>query len=92
MLQKSSDLVSFVGILGDFSMLPPSIDLPHGLPSLLPALAIYFLPTIIVWLRTHYNRGAILALNLLLGWTVVGWIVSLVWSFTNPPPSSPEHP
>ena len=72
-------------------MLPTNFDPPQGLPSLLVALAVYFLPAIIAWLRTHYNGGAILALNLLLGWTVVGWIVSLVWSFTNPPPSPTDR-
>ncbi len=72
-------------------MLTPSFDPPHGFSFLVIGFAVYFLPTIIAWLRTHYNRGAILALNLLLGWTVVGWIVSLVRSFTNPPPSTPDH-
>ena len=28
------------------------------------------------------NAGAIFALNLLLGWTLVGWVVSLVWALT----------
>ena len=67
-------------------MFSPRFDLPYGLPSLAVGFAFYFLPTIIAWVRAHYNRVAILALNLLLGWTVVGWVVSLGWSFTNPPP------
>ena len=71
-------------------MFPPSFDLHVGFPSLVVGVALYFLPTIIAWMRAHYNRIAILTLNLLLGWTVVGWIVSLVWSFTNPPPRSDE--
>jgi Superinfection immunity protein len=29
--------------------------------------------------------AAICALNLLLGWTVIGWIAALVWALTNPP-------
>ena len=41
---------------------------------------IYFLPTLIAFLRQHKNRLAIFLLNLLLGWTVLGWVVSLVWS------------
>lgn len=69
-------------------MFPPSFDLHVGLPSMAVGVALYFLPTIIAWVRAHYNRVAILMLNLLLGWPVVGWIVSLVWSFTNPPPST----
>lgn len=45
-------------------------------------LCIYFLPAMIAIARTHHQRFAIGALNLLLGWTVLGWIVSIVWSFT----------
>jgi len=40
----------------------------------------YFLPTLIAFLRKHKNKLAIFLLNLLLGWTVLGWVVSLVWS------------
>ncbi|MFH1128777.1 MAG: superinfection immunity protein [Candidatus Omnitrophota bacterium] len=42
--------------------------------------AIYFLPTLIAFLRRHKNSLAIFLLNLFLGWTVLGWVVSLVWS------------
>ena len=40
----------------------------------------YFLPTLIAFLRLHKNKLAIFLFNLLLGWTVLGWVVSLVWS------------
>ncbi|MGD0336188.1 MAG: superinfection immunity protein [Candidatus Omnitrophota bacterium] len=42
--------------------------------------AFYFLPTLIAFLRNHKNKLAIFLLNLLLGWTVLGWVVLLVWS------------
>lgn len=42
----------------------------------------YFLPTIIAAARGHHNGGAVFALNLLLGWTVLGWIAALVWAVT----------
>lgn len=42
--------------------------------------AFYFLPSLIAFLRNHKNKLAIFLLNLLLGWTVLGWVVSLVWS------------
>ncbi len=45
--------------------------------------AFYFLPTLIAFLRNHKNKLAIFLLNLLLGWTVLGWVVSLVWSVMN---------
>ncbi|MDD2731037.1 MAG: superinfection immunity protein [Candidatus Portnoybacteria bacterium] len=41
---------------------------------------VYFFPTLIAFLRQHKNKLAIFLLNLLLGWTVLGWVVSLVWS------------
>jgi len=42
--------------------------------------AFYFLPTLIAFLRQHKNKLAIFLLNLFLGWTVLGWVGSLVWS------------
>ena len=53
-------------------------------------LALYFLPAIIAALRGKTNTMAIFALNLFLGWTLIGWIVSLVWSLTADP--RPAHP
>jgi len=44
---------------------------------------IYFVPTIIAFSQGKKNRGAILALNLFLGWSFVGWVVSLVWALTH---------
>lgn len=40
------------------------------------------LPTVIALFRGHHNVGAIAVLNLFLGWTFLGWIGALVWSFT----------
>jgi hypothetical protein len=41
---------------------------------------IYFLPSIIALLRGHLSTFAIFLLNLLLGWTLIGWIIALIWS------------
>jgi hypothetical protein len=51
-----------------------------GVTAFVFSLALYFLPTIIALLRRRHNTLAIFLLNLLLGWTFVGWVVSLVWS------------
>lgn len=45
-------------------------------------IAGYFLPTIIAGRRKHHNLGAIITLNLLLGWTLLGWLIALIWSLT----------
>ena len=44
--------------------------------------AFYFLPTIIAGNRKKSNTGAIFVLNLFLGWSVIGWVVSLVWALS----------
>lgn len=59
---------------------PESAD-GFGILALLAA--IYFLPTIVASWRNHLNGGAIAVLNILLGWTVLGWIAALVWASTN---------
>jgi hypothetical protein len=41
-----------------------------------------FLPTIIAAIRHNHATGRIFLLNLLLGWTGIGWIVALVWACT----------
>jgi hypothetical protein len=46
-------------------------------------LPLYVLPTILAWKKTH--RMPILLLNLLLGWTVLGWIGALVWALNDTP-------
>ncbi|MGA7909843.1 MAG: superinfection immunity protein [Candidatus Sulfotelmatobacter sp.] len=40
----------------------------------------YFLPTLIALARSKRDITAILLLNLFLGWTMIGWIVALVWA------------
>ena len=43
-------------------------------------VAIYFIPTIVAYKSEHDNKTAILCLNLFLGWSLIGWVVSLVWA------------
>ena len=40
----------------------------------------YFLPSIIALARSKRDILAIFLLNLFLGWSVIGWIVALVWA------------
>ncbi len=37
---------------------------------------------IVAAVRNHHQGGAIIVLNLFLGWTVLGWIMALVWAST----------
>ena len=49
-------------------------------------MVFYFLPTIIAFIRKKPNAPAIFALNFFLGWSLVGWVVSLVWALTTDNP------
>jgi ABC-type sugar transport system permease subunit len=40
----------------------------------------YFLPFAIAYNKKRANAGAIFALNLFLGWTLIGWVLALVWA------------
>jgi Superinfection immunity protein len=68
---------------GDWSRLD---QLTQGQILLLGIICFYFVPTVEAARLRHYNFGAIFMTNLLLGWTVLGWIVALIWSMTKPPP------
>jgi hypothetical protein len=56
---------------------------------LLFAVAIYFLPGIIAAARHKRNTVSIFALNLFLGWSLIGWVIALVWALAQdaPPPA-----
>lgn len=57
-----------------------------GLYALIVIVA-YFLPAFIAMARGHQQAGMILVINLFLGWTFLGWIAALVWSFVDTKPT-----
>lgn len=54
----------------------------QGTWTLLWGAFFYLIPALIALTREHHNRSAIIVLNLVFGWTLIGWAVALVWSFT----------
>jgi hypothetical protein len=46
-------------------------------------IAVYLAPTIVANKRGHRNTGSIVATNILLGWTFIGWCVALIWSLSD---------
>lgn len=41
---------------------------------------LYFAPAVVAYNRNHKDFAGVLIVNLLLGWTVVGWVVALAWA------------
>lgn len=57
------------------------------------AVLLYFLPSMVGYNKK--NAGSIIILNIFLGWTLIGWVVALVWAASvdsdqAPPPSFPH--
>lgn len=51
-----------------------------GVFLLAASILAYFLPSMIASRRRHPSAGAIFLLNLLTGWTGIGWLAALIWS------------
>ena len=58
---------------------------PNAIGVALVLLLVYITPWSIARRRNHKNAQVIGILNLLLGWTVIGWIIALVWAYTQTP-------
>jgi hypothetical protein len=50
---------------------------------------LYFLPAILA--HHKRNQSAIFVVNLLTGWTVIGWMIALVWALTDEPAFMPVY-
>jgi len=46
----------------------------------LVSAGLYFIPAIIAFRSGKSNKIAILLLNTFLGWSLIGWVVALVWA------------
>ena len=73
-----------------------------GFVNVTALIVVYLLPTIIAGLRRSTMTVWVGLVDLLLGWTVVGWIVALVMAIASPrqrpngqaplaPPTTPPH-
>ena len=77
------------GIVALLCLLTLYIDIsrswPDGLTGLLFInIPLYMLPTIIAGYRVHPNTAAVAMLNLLLGWTGLGWVARVELRKTSP--------
>lgn len=53
-----------------------------GVLLLIGAVA-YLLPALIASQRKHANSTPICLVNILFGWTLLGWVVALIWATTS---------
>jgi len=62
------------------------------------AVGAYLLPALVAHWRHHPQENQVFILNLLLGWTLIGWAVALIWAVreygerpTTPAPNRPAR-
>ncbi|MCY3914168.1 MAG: superinfection immunity protein [Chloroflexi bacterium] len=46
---------------------------------------LYFSPSIVAHLKEHKRTASIFLVNLILGWTVIGWVVVWIWMLRTMP-------
>lgn len=56
------------------------MDSIFGLYLIALLVGLYFLPTAIALDRHVMNKWSVVVINLLLGWTLIGWVVALAMS------------
>lgn len=44
---------------------------------------LYMLPWVIARIRYHKNAASIFVFNFIFGWTILGWLIALVWCFSS---------
>jgi len=57
--------------------------------SLLILVVLYFLPSIVA--RDKRDAGSIFLLNLLLGWTLIGWVLAFLWACSSDRSTQVQH-
>jgi hypothetical protein len=97
-LLKIAGLVAFV-LLVAYLVYSPTDPFAHAirhalffqiqplakLPVIALVLVLYKVPTIIAACRRHPDTPSLMTFNLLLGWTIAGWLVSLGWALRRIP-------
>lgn len=61
-------------------MISTILNIAFSLISASFLIFIYIFPSYIAYRANKKNGASIVALNILLGWTFIGWVIALVWS------------
>lgn len=68
-----------------FTAMLPAYPVVGMLIGFMLDVLVYFVPSIVAWNKRHANTTGIIILNVLLGWTLIGWVGALLWSTYNKP-------
>lgn len=63
---------------------------PKGAVMIVALVLLYFLPSMLAFAGGKRRRWKIVAVNVLAGWTIIGWIVSMIMNWAYEAPSDGE--
>ena len=58
-------------------------ELAVGLAWFIACVILYLLPSLVASMRGHPQENPIFIINFFLGWTLIGWIVTLAWAVSD---------
>ncbi len=80
---KSGAMLGMVGNEGDLAhVITSALWFVKNMTIFGVGAVIYLLPTLIAAIRSHNKLAQIAALNIFLGWLIVGWIGAIIWCMT----------
>lgn len=86
MKSQTKNLLIFLAVVGGLAFLLSVGSTPAGAFMLFFVIVIggafYFAPSIQAFQREHTNAAAIFALNFILGWLLIPWVIALVWALS----------
>ncbi|MFY0676059.1 MAG: superinfection immunity protein [Neptuniibacter sp.] len=100
-LTEENEMLKAVGIISGLLLLvfaiafvlfgsdPRAINGAVAIVLLFIGVIVYLLPSVIAVNRQHVSHKAIVALNILLGWSMLGWITAFIWACNSS--SSQKH-
>lgn len=65
---------------------------PKGAVIIVALVLLYLLPTMLAFTGGKRRKWKIAGLNVLLGWTLIGWVVAMLMVWAYEAPEAPERP
>lgn len=54
-------------------------------------IAVYFIPTVIAFMKQRTNKVSILLVNIFFGWSFIGWFIALIWAVNTDPSKNSQQ-
>jgi uncharacterized membrane protein HdeD (DUF308 family) len=84
----AAGVLALIGLLAAFAALGGTQGSLGGIIAVAAGAVIYLFPSLTARRRHAPNTGSIVVVNVLAGWTVVGWVVAMAMAMRDPRPAA----